>query len=102
MAAGRSGLPWAVPWAIAAVGGAEAFRAWLVRSEVAAAGAIAPALLLAVFQARSIHREAMGALSVLQQAAEADRAGHVLVREIGSFLRKARKHPDLQFTWPTL
>jgi tetratricopeptide (TPR) repeat protein len=58
--------------------------------------------MLEVFQARSIHREAIGALSVLQQAAEADRAGRVLVREVGSFLRKARQRPDLQFTSPPL
>lgn len=56
--------------------------------------------MLEVFRSRNIHREAIAALSVLQQAAAADRAGHMLVREIGSFLRKSRQHPDLKFTWP--
>lgn len=54
--------------------------------------------MLEVFQARKIHREAMGALSFLQQAASAERAELVLVREVGSFFRKARNQPDLEFT----
>ncbi|HWM95302.1 MAG TPA: hypothetical protein VN493_31395 [Thermoanaerobaculia bacterium] len=56
--------------------------------------------MLEVFRSRRIHREALGALSVLQQAAQMERAGLVLVQEVGSFLRKARHHPDLQFTEP--
>lgn len=54
--------------------------------------------MLEVFRSRNIHREAMGALSVLQKAASAERAELVLVREVGSFFRKARNQPDLQFT----
>ena len=54
--------------------------------------------MLEVFRSRKIHREAMGALSVLQKAASTERAELVLVREVGSFLRKARNQPDLQFT----
>lgn len=56
--------------------------------------------MLRVFRSRNIHREALAALSVLQHAAEMEQAGRVLVREIGSFLRRARQRPDLQFTWP--
>lgn len=54
--------------------------------------------MLEVFRSRKIHREAMGALTVLQKAASVERAELLLVREVGSFLRKARNQPDLQFT----
>jgi tetratricopeptide (TPR) repeat protein len=54
--------------------------------------------MLEVFRSRNIHREAMGALSVLQKAASTERAELVLIREVGSFFRKARNQPDLQFT----
>ncbi|HVG07586.1 MAG TPA: hypothetical protein VNM67_07755 [Thermoanaerobaculia bacterium] len=54
--------------------------------------------MLEVFRSRKIHREAMGALSVLQKAASMERAELVLVREVGSFFRQARNQPDLQFT----
>lgn len=54
--------------------------------------------MLEVFRSRKIHREAMGALIVLQKAASAERAELVLVRQVGSFFRQARNQPDLQFT----
>jgi tetratricopeptide (TPR) repeat protein len=53
--------------------------------------------MLEVFQSRNIHREALGALSILQQAARLEKAGIVLVREVATFLKKARTRPDLQF-----
>lgn len=56
--------------------------------------------MLEVFQSRNIHREALGALAVLQQAARLEKAGLVLVREVASFLRKARTRPDLRFDQP--
>jgi tetratricopeptide (TPR) repeat protein len=56
--------------------------------------------MLEVFQSRNIHREALGALSVLQQAARLEKAGIVLVREVARFLRKARTRPDLRFDQP--
>jgi tetratricopeptide (TPR) repeat protein len=56
--------------------------------------------MLEVFQSRNIHREALGALAVLQQAARLEKAGLVLVREVSSFLRKARTRPDLCFDQP--
>ena len=54
--------------------------------------------MLEVFRSRKIHREAMSALSFLQQAASAQRAGLILVREVASFFRQARNQPELQFT----
>lgn len=57
--------------------------------------------MLEVFQSRNIHREALGALSVLQQAARLEKAGRVLVREVASFLKKARTRPDLRFDQPS-
>jgi tetratricopeptide (TPR) repeat protein len=54
--------------------------------------------MLEVFRSRNIHREAMGALSILQKAASTERAELLLVREVGSFFRQARNQPDLQFT----
>lgn len=56
--------------------------------------------MLEVFQSRNIHREALGALAVLQQAARLEQAGLGLVREVSSFLRKARSRPDLRFDQP--
>lgn len=56
--------------------------------------------MLEVFQSRNIHREALGALAALQQAARLEKAGLVLVREISSFLRRARTRPDLRFDQP--
>jgi tetratricopeptide (TPR) repeat protein len=56
--------------------------------------------MLEVFQVRNIHREALGALAVLQQAARLERAGIVLVREVASFLKRSRSRPDLRFDQP--
>ena len=56
--------------------------------------------MLEVFQVRNIHREALGALAVLQQAARLEKAGIVLVREVASFLKKSRSRPDLRFDQP--
>lgn len=54
--------------------------------------------MLEVFRSRNIHREALAALAILQQAARAERAELDFVREVGSYFRKARNQPDLQFT----
>jgi tetratricopeptide (TPR) repeat protein len=56
--------------------------------------------MLEVFRSRDIHREALAALAALRQAARVEQAGIVLVREVASFLRRARNHPDLSFTRP--
>lgn len=54
--------------------------------------------MIEVFRSRNIHREALAALAVLHQAARAERAELELVRQVGSYFRKARKQPDLPFT----
>jgi tetratricopeptide (TPR) repeat protein len=52
----------------------------------------------AIFQSRSIHREAMAALLIFRRAAEMEQAGIGLVREIAGFLKRARNNPDLHFS----
>ena len=53
--------------------------------------------ILEVFQSRDIHREAIGALAVFCAAARMETAELGLVQEVSSFLKRARKDPDLQF-----
>lgn len=53
--------------------------------------------LLDVFLAHDIHRQALAALAVFQQAAEKDSATPGLVAEISSYLVRARKNPELRF-----
>ena len=53
--------------------------------------------LLDVFLAHDVHRQALAALAVFQQAAEMDSATPGLVREISSYLVRARKNPELRF-----
>jgi hypothetical protein len=52
---------------------------------------------LAIFQAHNNHREAIAALLVFSSAAHINRAGIDLVREVSSFLKRARNNPDLRF-----
>ncbi len=47
-----------------------------------------------IFQAHSIHREALAALTLFRQAAERERVTAELAREILSYLRKARYDPE--------
>jgi hypothetical protein len=54
--------------------------------------------MLAVFESRQIHREAMAAFVVFCDAARKEQAGFRLVREVASFLEKARNAPGLRFT----
>jgi tetratricopeptide (TPR) repeat protein len=53
--------------------------------------------MLDVFLSQDIHRQALAALAVFQQAVEADSATPLLVREISSYLLRARKNPRLRF-----
>lgn len=53
--------------------------------------------MLDVFLSQDIHRQALAALAVFQQAVEADSATPCLVREISSYLLRARKNPRLRF-----
>lgn len=57
--------------------------------------------MLAVFQSREIHREAMGALSFFCAAARLEQVETALVQEVSSFLKRARTNPDLHFTPPS-
>jgi hypothetical protein len=56
--------------------------------------------MLAVFAARSIHREALAALSVFAEAARRENAQAELVREVTTFLKRSRNNPDLRFGPP--
>lgn len=53
--------------------------------------------MLSVFLSQDIHRQALAALSVFQQAVELDSATPGLVQEISSYLVRARKNPRLKF-----
>jgi tetratricopeptide (TPR) repeat protein len=53
--------------------------------------------MLDVFLSQDIHRQALAALAVFQQAVEAESATPCLVREISSYLLRARKNPRLRF-----
>lgn len=56
---------------------------------------------LTVFQARSIHREALAALIFFCQAAEMHQAGLGLVRRVSEFLKKVQSDPSLRFETPS-
>lgn len=53
--------------------------------------------MLDLFLPRDIHPQALAALAVFQEAAERDGATPGLVREISSYLVRARKNPELRF-----
>jgi len=53
--------------------------------------------ILAIFSSRQIHREALAALSFLQQATLAERASLELVTGGSTFLKRLRRDPDLSF-----
>ncbi len=53
--------------------------------------------MLVIFHSQKIHREALAALSYLQQALEAERATLQLIRRIAVFLKRAETDPALRF-----
>jgi tetratricopeptide (TPR) repeat protein len=53
--------------------------------------------MIPVFQAREVHREALAALIVFQQAAELEQLTAGLIEEIAAYLRQARGNPQLRF-----
>lgn len=55
---------------------------------------------LAIFQANSIHREALASLLAFCGAARMDQVEMDLVREVSSSLKRARNHPDF-YTQPS-
>jgi tetratricopeptide (TPR) repeat protein len=52
--------------------------------------------MLPVFQCREIHREALAALRLFQQAVEEERATVALVRQLVAYLHRARYNPELR------
>ena len=53
--------------------------------------------MIPIFESRDVHREALAALVVFREAAQAEQATLALVQEIGAYLRQARFKPDLRF-----
>jgi tetratricopeptide (TPR) repeat protein len=53
--------------------------------------------MLPIFQAADVHREALAALAVFQQAAAREAATLDLVKEVAAFLERARHDPGLRF-----
>jgi tetratricopeptide (TPR) repeat protein len=53
--------------------------------------------MLVIFRSQKIHREALAALSYLQQALQAERATLQLIRRIAIFLKRAETDPALRF-----
>jgi tetratricopeptide (TPR) repeat protein len=53
--------------------------------------------MLPIFVSQDVHRQALAALAIFQQAAEMDRATPRLVREVANYLIRARRNPGLRF-----
>jgi tetratricopeptide (TPR) repeat protein len=56
---------------------------------------------LQIFQSYNTHREAIAALLVFCAAARLDQAGLDLVRQVSTFLKRARNNPGLRFSEPS-
>lgn len=50
-----------------------------------------------IFASRDVHREAVAALAMAQEAMEKQKATVALIQEVASFLRRARRNPALRF-----
>ncbi len=57
--------------------------------------------MLPVFQSRDVHREALAALALFQQAAAQEQATHGLVQRLAAYLHRARRDPGLRFEGET-
>ncbi|HEX4963167.1 MAG TPA: tetratricopeptide repeat protein [Thermoanaerobaculia bacterium] len=53
--------------------------------------------MLPIFQSRDVHREALAALALFQQAASREEASLDLVERIATYLGRARRDPGLRF-----
>lgn len=53
--------------------------------------------MLPIFRSRDLHREAIAALIAFQQAVGVERVSSDLLREIGAYLRRARRNCTLRF-----
>lgn len=56
--------------------------------------------MLPIFRSQDVHREAIAALIVFQQAVRMERVNADLLREIQAYLRRARKDHKLRFEYP--
>jgi tetratricopeptide (TPR) repeat protein len=56
--------------------------------------------MLPIFRSRDIHREAIAALIVFQQAVRLEKMNVNLLAEISSYLKRARNDPKLRFEYP--
>ncbi len=50
-----------------------------------------------IFDSRDVHREAVAALAMAQEAMEKQKATVALIQEVASFLRRARRNPAFRF-----
>ncbi len=57
--------------------------------------------MLPIFRSRDIHREALAALLVFQQAARAEAVTVRMVEQMAAYLRRARRDPSLRFEEPS-
>lgn len=55
--------------------------------------------MIPLFQAQDVHREAMAALALFQEAARQDRLTVEKTLEVAAYLRKARNEPEMRFLW---
>jgi tetratricopeptide (TPR) repeat protein len=53
--------------------------------------------MVPLFASRDLHREALAALALVRQAAEAETLTRQLVETVAAFLRRGRRHPALGF-----
>lgn len=59
-------------------------------------------VVMAIFSAGQIHREALAALSFLRQAAAAERASLEVVAGVAAYLKRLRHDPELPFRPPAI
>jgi tetratricopeptide (TPR) repeat protein len=55
--------------------------------------------MIPLFQAQDVHREALAALALFQEAARQDRLTVEKTLEVAAYLREARNEPGLRFAW---
>ncbi len=55
--------------------------------------------MLPIFQAQDVHREALAALALFQEAARKDQLTVERTLEVAAYLREARSEPSLRFEW---
>ena len=53
--------------------------------------------MVPIFESRDVHQEALAALLVFREAAEAERVTASLVERLTTFLTRARRNPELRF-----